>query len=135
MTSVCRLHDQPYQSRHKDIDGSLEDVEPITGGEFYGLTSFASLPYLPYFKDLPEDQKYDIAFLGAPFDAVSRINYCALLCTHLPYLSQSYRLLTLLEGIVDGRPGARFGPTGIRLGSRRIHPDFGYTCTCSWQCD
>lgn len=41
---------------------------------------------------------YDIAILGAPFDTA-----------------------------VTARPGARFGPGGIRQGSRRIHPDFSYS--------
>jgi agmatinase len=40
----------------------------------------------------------DIAFLGAPFDTAT-----------------------------TGRPGARFGPSGIRAGSRRIHPQMGWS--------
>ena len=47
---------------------------------------------LPYFPCLASDaEAFDIAFLGAPFDT----------------------------GTSD-RPGARFGPSGIRQGSRRL---------------
>lgn len=58
-----------------------------------GLTSFGHLPYVPCFAAKADEDidKYDIAVLGAPFDT-----------------GTSYR------------PGARFGPHGIRDGSRRI---------------
>ncbi|KAA8908820.1 arginase family-domain-containing protein [Sphaerosporella brunnea] len=53
---------------------------------------------LPYFPCLASDaENYDIAFLGAPFDT-----------------GTSYR------------PGARFGPSGIRQGSRRLNLYGGY---------
>ncbi|KAF9449122.1 putative agmatinase [Macrolepiota fuliginosa MF-IS2] len=53
---------------------------------------------LPYFPCLSSDaETYDIAFLGAPFDT-----------------GTSYR------------PGARFGPSGIRQGSRRLNLYGGY---------
>jgi agmatinase len=65
----------------------------ITGAKFAGLTTFANLPYV-HCLDKAGPEKYDIAILGAPFDTG-----------------------------VTGRPGARFGPGSIRVGSRRIHPD------------
>lgn len=60
-----------------------------------GLTSFAHLDHVPCFSSQADSEisKYDIAILGAPFDT-----------------GTSYR------------PGARFGPHGIRDGSRRIRP-------------
>ncbi|KAF7552122.1 hypothetical protein G7Z17_g4558 [Cylindrodendrum hubeiense] len=57
---------------------------------FSGISTFARLPYLPCLSH--SDIKYDIAFIGAPFDT-----------------GTSYR------------PGARFGPSGIRQGSRRLN--------------
>lgn len=59
---------------------------------YAGLTTFANLPWVHCLSSDDRVSKYDIAFLGAPFDTGT-----------------------------TGRPGARFGPTGIRLGSRRIH--------------
>ncbi|OJJ42865.1 hypothetical protein ASPZODRAFT_124916 [Penicilliopsis zonata CBS 506.65] len=46
---------------------------------------------LPYLNCFNTNESYDVAFLGAPFDTG-----------------------------VTARPGARYGPTGIRLGSRRL---------------
>ncbi|KAK3172294.1 hypothetical protein OEA41_005615 [Lepraria neglecta] len=62
---------------------------------FSGISTFGRLPYWPCLAS--EDEKYDIAFLGAPFDT-----------------GTSYR------------PGARFGPNGIRQGSRRLNLYGGY---------
>lgn len=68
----------------------------ISRESFEGDSTYAGLTT---FSNLPwqhclssHDVQYDIAFLGAPFDTGT-----------------------------TGRPGARFGPTGIRLGSKRIH--------------
>ncbi|KAI1778701.1 arginase family protein [Hypoxylon cercidicola] len=74
--------------------GADDDVD-LTTDPVGGLTSFAHLPYVPCFAAKTDDEvdKYDIAILGAPFDTAT-----------------SYR------------PGARFGPHGIRDGSRRIRP-------------
>ncbi|EAW11653.1 agmatinase [Aspergillus clavatus NRRL 1] len=66
-------------------------VDIVTDSQFSGLTTFARLPYVNCFADEADSERYDIAFLGAPFDTA-----------------------------VTGRPGARFGPGGIRLGSRRL---------------
>ncbi|CUM66668.1 uncharacterized protein PRCAT00004344001 [Priceomyces carsonii] len=66
------------------------------GGEFGGLTTFAHLPYANcYDPEYFEKEKFDIAIVGAPFD--SGVSY---------------------------RPGARFGPSGIRMGSRRLAPAY-----------
>ncbi|UNI21328.1 Agmatinase [Purpureocillium takamizusanense] len=62
---------------------------------FSGISTFGRLPYQPCLR--APDVKYDIAFLGAPFDT-----------------GTSYR------------PGARFGPSGIRQGSRRLNLYGGY---------
>ncbi|KAL4884223.1 arginase family-domain-containing protein [Aspergillus karnatakaensis] len=72
--------------------GQHEKIDITTGSQFSGLTTFARIPYVNCFVDSEaEATPYDIAVLGAPFDTA-----------------------------VTGRPGARFGPGGIRLGSRRI---------------
>lgn len=77
----------------------IDDLE--YGPLFAGIVSFAHLPVIDCVK--PNDNDFDIAIVGAPFD------------TGVSY-----------------RPGARFGPSGIREGSRRMapgtyspyHPDF-----------
>lgn len=54
------------------------DVPGGPSGRFAGLQTFANLPYVFCLKDLNEDpveplgedEKFDIAFLGAPFDTV-----------------------------------------------------------------
>ncbi|KAI6844246.1 Arginase/deacetylase [Hortaea werneckii] len=60
-----------------------------------GLMSYANLPYVQCLASDDQDvDRYDIAIVGAPFDTG-----------------------------VTARPGARFGPNGIRAGSRRIAPE------------
>ncbi|KAG9653910.1 hypothetical protein KCU64_g7568, partial [Aureobasidium melanogenum] len=56
---------------------------------FSGISTFGRIEYHPCLAS--DSRKYDIAFIGAPFDT-----------------GTSYR------------PGARFGPSGIRQGSRRL---------------
>ncbi|KAI9510160.1 agmatinase [Russula earlei] len=63
---------------------------------FSGITTFARLPWVQCLTR-EKDVPFDIAFLGAPFDT-----------------GTSYR------------PGARFGPAGIRAGSRRLTLYGGY---------
>lgn len=83
-----------------DEDDDDDDID-LTTDAMGGLTSFAHLPFVPCFaaaragevNDDDQKDKYDIAVLGAPFDT-----------------GTSYR------------PGARFGPHGIRDGSRRVRP-------------
>ena len=62
---------------------------------FSGISTFGRLPYFPCLAS--DAEKFDIAFIGAPFDT-----------------GTSYR------------PGARFGPSGIRQGSRRLNLYGGY---------
>ncbi|KAF9739075.1 hypothetical protein PMIN06_005322 [Paraphaeosphaeria minitans] len=62
---------------------------------FSGISTFGRLPYVQCLSQ--RDVKYDLAFIGAPFD-----------------IGTSYR------------PGARFGPSGIRQGSRRLNLYGGY---------
>ncbi len=59
--------------------------------KYSGLSTFANLPYVHCLSKDKDIEKYDIAILGAPFDTAT-----------------------------TARPGARFGPHGIRDGSRRI---------------
>ncbi|KIW82360.1 hypothetical protein Z517_05387 [Fonsecaea pedrosoi CBS 271.37] len=72
--------------------------DPLAESSKYsGLTTFANLPWLHCLSPDDNVDKYDIAFLGAPFDTGT-----------------------------SARPGARFGPTGIRWGSRRIQAAAGW---------
>lgn len=79
-----------------DDDEDDDDID-LTTDAVGGLTSFAHLPFVPCLQqDTPTstpmpDRRYDIAVLGAPFDTGTSF-----------------------------RPGARFGPHGIRDGSRRV---------------
>ncbi|KAF1851731.1 Arginase/deacetylase [Cucurbitaria berberidis CBS 394.84] len=90
-------HDQePLAGPH---EGLWYNTLPGDGGKqadsiFSGISTFGRLKYHPC---LSSDVKYDIAFIGAPFDT-----------------GTSYR------------PGARFGPSGIRQGSRRLNLYGGY---------
>lgn len=72
-----------------------DDIDIVTGSQFNGLRTFANLPYVNALSDEEaEGNAYDIAILGAPFDTAT-----------------------------SGRPGARFGPGGIRTGSQRMFPN------------
>jgi len=77
------------------LAGELQGDESI---KYAGLQTFANLPWLHCLSAEEDVEKYDIAFLGAPFDTGT-----------------------------TGRPGARFGPAGIRRGSRRLAPRFSYS--------
>lgn len=78
------------------------ETDDISNAPYHGLMTYANLPYVHCLANTTKSgedvEKYDIAVLGAPFDTG-----------------------------VTARPGARFGPTGIRQGSRRISPQFGYS--------
>ncbi|KAL8769442.1 MAG: hypothetical protein Q9194_005439 [Teloschistes cf. exilis] len=83
-------HDQtPIQGPHEGLwYKPYENRIPGDGGTqadsvFSGISTFGRLPYFPCLAS--DQEKYDIAFIGAPFDTAT-----------------SYR------------PGARFGPQGIR---------------------
>jgi len=55
---------------------------PTTINAFAGLTTFANLPYVHCLADSPNKdvEKFDIAFLGAPFDTVSIFSAFAFVC-------------------------------------------------------
>ncbi|KAG9378090.1 Arginase/deacetylase [Pyrenophora tritici-repentis] len=74
-------------------------MEPdITHAKFAGLTTYANLQYVHCLAPQGQEvEPFDIAILGAPFDTA-----------------------------VTARPGARFGPSGIRQGSRRMAPEAGW---------
>ena len=78
-------------------DNDNDKVDIVTGSQFNGLRTFANLPYVNCFSDAEaKGKKYDIAIMGAPFDTS-----------------------------VTARPGARYGPGGIRVGSQRMGGNVG----------
>ena len=61
-------------------DHGGDDVDIITGSQFSGLATFAHVPYVNCFIDSEaEKERYDIAFLGAPFDTVRNHSVYSLL--------------------------------------------------------
>lgn len=70
-----------YRSSVNDEKQAFLDLD-----RFAGLTTFSNLPWVHCLSEETDIEKYDIAFLGAPFDTAT-----------------------------TGRPGTRYGPTGIRL--------------------
>ena len=58
-------------SHQTSFGNNLDDIDIVSGQQFSGLTTYASVPYLRCFDENVDVQKYDIAFLGAPFDTVS----------------------------------------------------------------
>ncbi|KAI1647610.1 arginase family protein [Daldinia loculata] len=84
---------------YKPYTGVDDDVDIVSGSQFNGLTTYGNLPYLNCVSDEEVgDKKYDIAILGAPFDTG-----------------------------VTARPGARYGPSGIRAGSTRIEKETAWS--------
>jgi hypothetical protein len=124
---------------------------PNTIYAFAGLTTFANLPYVHCLADSPNKdvEKFDIAFLGAPFDTVSICSdfscsslwetggkpssvlwYAGIMVDRafetlkfLPHNCCGFLIYDDIQG-TTARPGARFGPEGIRRGSRRMEPTF-----------
>ncbi|KAK8121982.1 arginase family protein [Apiospora sp. TS-2023a] len=86
-----------------------DDVDIVRGSQFNGLRTYANLPYVNCLSDVEAEKgpKYDIAIMGAPFDTAN---------------SQT----------VTGRPGARYGPGGIRIGSDRIQGGYSRSALLSW---
>ncbi|KAF8494493.1 agmatinase [Gautieria morchelliformis] len=82
----------PWQSPQTHVTYPGDD-EVTANSVFSGITTFAHLPWQKCLSPTASSGKslFDIAILGAPYDT-----------------STSYR------------PGARFGPSGIRAGSRRL---------------
>ncbi|KAI0200856.1 arginase [Astrocystis sublimbata] len=79
---------------------SDDDVDILHGSQFNGLTTYANIPYINCLSNEAAEgsSKYDIAILGAPFDIG-----------------------------VTARPGARFGPRGIRTSSQRKFAGFAWS--------
>ncbi|KAI0755334.1 agmatinase [Daedaleopsis nitida] len=101
---VVSAHDEHDHDMQMPLDYVKFPYQAVYPGDndvtadsiFSGITTFAKLPWV---QCLGKDKSvpFDIAFLGAPFDT-----------------GTSYR------------PGARFGPAGIRAGSRRLTLYGGY---------
>ena len=63
---------QPDEIGQVLLGGSDDDVDIVTGSQFNGLRTYANLPYLNCFSDNETaENRYDIAFMGAPHDTVS----------------------------------------------------------------
>jgi agmatinase len=60
-----------YGAQNVLKQGRLDDVD-LDVPNFYGLTTFANLPYVNCLKEsaILAQEKYDIVFMGAPFDTV-----------------------------------------------------------------
>ncbi|KAI1353415.1 arginase [Xylaria sp. FL0043] len=89
-----------YSTAQRPLGGLAgdDDVDIIYGSQLNGLNTYARVPYVNCYLDEEADGvKYDIAILGAPFDTA-----------------------------VTARPGARYGPRGIRANSQRISADFAW---------
>ncbi|OAL03810.1 Arginase/deacetylase [Phaeosphaeriaceae sp. SRC1lsM3a] len=103
LVAVARVHAReivfaPTYGQEQAILSRYNDPD-ISHAKFAGLDTFANLPYVHCLAEKSGDvEKFDIAILGAPFDTG-----------------------------VTARPGARFGPKGIRQGSRRISPDAAWS--------
>jgi agmatinase len=57
------------------LSDNLASADIRNGGAFRGLTTFANLPYVNCLSESEDIEKYDIAFLGAPFDTVSQNDF------------------------------------------------------------
>ncbi|KAJ9664902.1 hypothetical protein H2201_004954 [Coniosporium apollinis] len=93
-------HDKDQAPIEGPHNGLWYNTLPGDGGTqadsvFSGISTFGRITYHPCLAS--DAVKYDIAFIGAPFDT-----------------GTSYR------------PGARFGPSGIRQGSRKVRFSGGY---------
>lgn len=76
-------------------------VKDVYVPSFSGISTFAHLPYLQCWEEAANED-YDIAIIGAPYDIG-----------------------------VTFRTGARFGPSGIREGSKRIKVRVERVCVSS----
>ena len=118
-------HQAPISGPHKSLwyntlpgDGGTQvcnqntvvDVSKLTfqaDSVFSGISTFGRLPYYPCLAS--DEEKFDIAFLGNGLRALT----CA---------SRSDNSLGApFDTGTSYRPGARFGPSGIRQGSRRLN--------------
>ncbi|KAF7309469.1 Agmatinase [Mycena indigotica] len=103
--TLCAAHGDHDHEDQMPLEYVRFPFEPIYRGRngevtadaiFSGITTFAKLPWVQCLTR-ESNVPFDIAFIGAPFDTAT-----------------SYR------------PGARFGPSGIRAGSRRLTLYGGY---------
>lgn len=71
--SHAAAHEMPHL--HQTYMGD-DFIDVTTDSEFFGLTTFANVPYVNCLKaEETEGGRYDIAILGAPFDTVSRTTW------------------------------------------------------------
>jgi Arginase family len=103
---ACAHQQSVFSDSSSDSDRSPSWSEKYGAQSDLVFTGPLSFAHLPYARCLEENTSpaFDIALLGMPFDTA-----------------------------VTYRPGARFGPTGIRIGSRRIHNQRGWSL--SWGLD
>ncbi|CAA92310.1 Agmatinase [Schizosaccharomyces pombe] len=97
---LAQAHPKIFEQSRANAVETFDDAFPGDGETQADsvFSGIATFGRLPYWKCLNDkSQSFDIAFLGAPFDT-----------------GTSYR------------PGARFGPSGIREGSRRLNLYGGY---------
>ncbi len=86
-------HEIPHLQQAFMGDG-LIDV--TTDSDFFGLTTFANIPYVNCLKAAEGDGgRYDIAILGAPFDTVSGRTWSSMSCVNC-----AYRVL-LVDQVLD----------------------------------
>jgi agmatinase len=104
----CAHRQSPFDDARRDGFTSSETWKEKYGAQpdllFTGPLAFSHLPYFRCLEDAAAPA-FDIALLGMPFDTT-----------------------------VTFRPGARFGPAGIRTGSRRISPG-GRSWSLAWGLD
>nr|GAT56560.1 agmatinase [Mycena chlorophos] len=120
LATVAAAHGDHDHKDQMPLDYVRFPFEPIYRGRngevtadaiFSGITTFAKLPWVQCLtreSGIP----FDIAFIGAPFVGLNHSFLRTL--THEQDTATSYR------------PGARFGPAGIRAGSRRLTLYGGY---------
>ncbi|KAI0295015.1 Arginase/deacetylase [Russula brevipes] len=104
----CAQQQSPFDDAPREGFKSSETWKEKYGAQpdlvFTGPLAFSHLPYFRCLEDAAAPA-FDIALLGMPFDTA-----------------------------VTFRPGARFGPAGIRTGSRRIRPG-GRSWSLAWGLD
>ncbi|KAK5632639.1 hypothetical protein RRF57_008353 [Xylaria bambusicola] len=104
LLSVSRARDWqfPHAAAQQPLGrvSNNDDVDILYGSQFNGLNTYAGVPYINCFSDeeAANGAKYDVAILGAPFDTA-----------------------------VTSRPGARYGPRGIRTSSQAKYADFAWS--------
>ncbi|OJD26448.1 hypothetical protein ACJ73_02179 [Blastomyces percursus] len=87
---VAAIHGAASQARLGLEDTDTIDI--VSDSQFYGLMTFANIPYVNCFVDSEaEKQRYDIAFMGAPFDTVCASSPKSSVQTTLPKNVLLYR--------------------------------------------